>query len=50
MLALTAARRDLGLLIAQVRFESGTLLPAGAVAEPNLKTLPPGGGGPGGQR
>ena len=48
MLALTAARRDLGLLIAQVRFESGTLLPAGAVAEPNLKTLPPG-GGPGGR-
>jgi outer membrane protein len=49
MLALTAARRDLGRLIAQLRFESGTLLPAGAVAEPNLKTLPPG-GGTGGQR
>lgn len=45
-LALTAARREVGRLIAQVRFETGTLVPVGGVvAQPNLTTLPPVGAG-----
>jgi len=42
-LVLIAAQRELAGEIAQLRFETGLLLPNGAVAAPNLTTVPPAG-------
>jgi hypothetical protein len=44
-LGLIGARQDLAQLIAQLRYETGTLLDAGAVALPNLTTPPAAGAG-----
>lgn len=43
-LGLIAARQELAQLIAQLRFESGTLVEGGAVSLPSLTTPPAGGG------
>jgi outer membrane protein TolC len=42
--SLVAARQDLALAIAQLRFETATLLEAGQVSLPNLTTPPAGAG------
>ena len=43
-LTLASAQRDLAQLVAELRFQTGTLLPGMAVAGPNFMTLPSGAG------